>query len=1081
MIEVKNLFKTYNVKGNITKALDDVSIKFPETGMVFLLGKSGSGKSTLLNVCGGLDKADSGEIIIMGKSSSTFSKADFDSYRNTYVGFVFQEYNILNEFSIEDNLSLALELQGKRKNKELVKKLLEQVDLTGFGKRKPNTLSGGQKQRIAIARALIKDPKIIMADEPTGALDSKTGKQVFDTLKKLSKNRLVIVVSHDREFSEIYGDRIIELKDGKILSDETKEKIESKKINDNISLISDSTLSITDSKKLKPEDINKIVEFINNTDGELLISKDDNDINSFKTINHIDNDNKTEKFIDTKPESIKTKQYTKDDTKFIKSKLPMSKASKMGISSLKVKPIRLIFTMLLTIISFVLFGVASALMDFNAEKVTKNSFDQSEYNDVAITNHYNINYKYYYDDKLQSEYTSKNNTYFTKKEIEELASKYGNNILPVIATSTYKEKLSIFNVSSTSNTPKTMLDSSCEGFAIANSNSKYMTNLIGTYPVNKDDIAISNYYAKLLLNSRMIDLGTNEVLTNSSINDLIGKKLKISIYGYEITCKITAIFDTQIPSKYSSFDDKRAVDEWAKEKLDAFSLYLSDTPNKIFLVNENFYKYYYEQTGSKLNPQSNNNKYFNYSNTCRMFLDSNTENWNYISSYNLIDNIALPVRELSSSTSDSVIISIYDLYNLINNSIDHYVSVPNEYWSIDQIAIIQNIYSKYYKLARDKELEIADSYHTEEEKTAFHDKYDHFRTIETEVNILEFIGTEEANEQAEEYRNDPDYINYKYTTDYTDYFNGPNYYDFKEYYKYQEAYNLIDNIYRYNDFHFLGNYDNYIITADELNQLLDLFDYLVKDKFTTLNVTIEISNDKNDKTTINRTISGYYLRKEDGVNYGIYVNKADETYYKPKNYSTTTTNYVLEDSPIYYSSCFVPIKEGNNNIFSEVEKVKNNDEVYQVDNHLYNSISTVVNLISNLKQVFFYIGLILAGFAALLLFNFISVSISSKTHEIGVLRAVGARGNDVFKIFFSESLFIALLSFIIAIIAAFIIVIILNNYITAQLGMTLKLLTFGPLSVVLMLGIALVVAIIGTFIPVFIIARKKPVDSLRSL
>ena len=185
MIEVRNLKKTYNVKGNITKALDDVTIKFPETGMVFLLGKSGSGKSTLLNICGGLDEADSGEVIIMGKSSSTFSKSDFDSYRNTYVGFIFQEYNILSEFSIEDNLSLALELQGKKKDKEKVDYLLKQVDLDGFAKRKPNTLSGGQKQRIAIARALIKDPKIIMADEPTGALDSKTGKQVFDTLKKL--------------------------------------------------------------------------------------------------------------------------------------------------------------------------------------------------------------------------------------------------------------------------------------------------------------------------------------------------------------------------------------------------------------------------------------------------------------------------------------------------------------------------------------------------------------------------------------------------------------------------------------------------------------------------------------------------------------------------------------------------------------------------------------------------------------------------------------------------------------------------------------------------------------------------------
>ncbi len=224
MLEIKNVTKIYNTKGGSVKALDDVSIRFPEKGLVFLLGKSGSGKSTLLNVAGGLDSPTTGEVIVKGKSSKDFTGSDFDSYRNTFVGFIFQEYNVLNEFNVEDNVSLALELQGKTKDREKVLQILEEVELTAFAKRKPNTLSGGQKQRIAIARALVKDPEIIMADEPTGALDSATGKQVFDALKKLSENRLVIVVSHDREFAEIYGDRIVELKDGKIISDVTKER-----------------------------------------------------------------------------------------------------------------------------------------------------------------------------------------------------------------------------------------------------------------------------------------------------------------------------------------------------------------------------------------------------------------------------------------------------------------------------------------------------------------------------------------------------------------------------------------------------------------------------------------------------------------------------------------------------------------------------------------------------------------------------------------------------------------------------------------------------------------------------------------
>ena len=203
MLETKELVKIYKPKKGVpVTALDKVSLKFPDKGMVFLLGKSGSGKSTLLNVLGGLDSYDGGEIIIKGVSSKNFKQQHFDSYRNTYVGFIFQEYNVLDEFSVGANIALAIELQNRKASDGEINDILKQVDLEGFGNRKPNELSGGQKQRVAIARALVKKPQIIMADEPTGALDSNTGRQVFDTLKKLSETKLVIVVSHDREFAE---------------------------------------------------------------------------------------------------------------------------------------------------------------------------------------------------------------------------------------------------------------------------------------------------------------------------------------------------------------------------------------------------------------------------------------------------------------------------------------------------------------------------------------------------------------------------------------------------------------------------------------------------------------------------------------------------------------------------------------------------------------------------------------------------------------------------------------------------------------------------------------------------------------
>ena len=220
MIELKNVSKTYkSKKATNTTALNNISIKFPEKGLVFILGKSGSGKSTLLNVIGGLDKYDDGEVIINGKSTKDFKEKDFDAYRNTYMGFIFQEYYLLENYSIEQNIKLPLELQHKKVTEQAIKDALKQVDLEDISKRKTNELSGGQKQRVAIARALIKNPEIILADEPTGNLDTETGEQIWKILKNLSKDKLVIVVSHDDESAEKYADRIIKIKDGSIISD----------------------------------------------------------------------------------------------------------------------------------------------------------------------------------------------------------------------------------------------------------------------------------------------------------------------------------------------------------------------------------------------------------------------------------------------------------------------------------------------------------------------------------------------------------------------------------------------------------------------------------------------------------------------------------------------------------------------------------------------------------------------------------------------------------------------------------------------------------------------------------------------
>jgi ABC-type lipoprotein export system ATPase subunit len=202
MLQAHHLSKTYNTKKGIScPAVIDVSLEFGKTGMVFILGKSGSGKSTLLNLLSGLDKPDSGEIIVDGHSLKDFTEKDYDNYRNSCIGFIFQEINLIESMTVKDNLAVALELQNKISKAEDIEKALHAVGLDGVEGRMPDELSGGQKQRVAIARALVKTPHIIFADEPTGNLDSDTGKDIIELLKALSREKLIIVVTHDRELA----------------------------------------------------------------------------------------------------------------------------------------------------------------------------------------------------------------------------------------------------------------------------------------------------------------------------------------------------------------------------------------------------------------------------------------------------------------------------------------------------------------------------------------------------------------------------------------------------------------------------------------------------------------------------------------------------------------------------------------------------------------------------------------------------------------------------------------------------------------------------------------------------------------
>ena len=361
MLELKNVSKIYKAKSGDVYALNNINLYFEETGLVFITGKSGSGKTTLLNCIGGLDNFTEGEIFIKEKSTKNFTKSDYDSYRNTYIGFVFQEYNLLDNLSIKKNISLATELQAIKNNEDKIKEILKKVDLEGVENRKPQELSGGQRQRVAIARALIKNPSIIIADEPTGALDSESGHQILSLLKKLSKEKLVIVVSHDLENANKFADRIINLKDGKIESDITINVDNNK----NYNILEDQDiLSVKRGANLKDADLKRIKQAVLN--GKNLAVSDSINTTKQKTI-------------------IKSKKVYDTSSPFIKTHMSFIDTIKLGLNTLKTKPIRLVITILLCAIAFSIFGIFDALSIYNESRLTVNALSSTITNGINIS------------------------------------------------------------------------------------------------------------------------------------------------------------------------------------------------------------------------------------------------------------------------------------------------------------------------------------------------------------------------------------------------------------------------------------------------------------------------------------------------------------------------------------------------------------------------------------------------------------------------------------------------------------------------------------------------------------------------
>lgn len=942
MLEVKNLVKEYKTKGGATvRALADVSINFPEKGMVFLLGKSGSGKSTLLNVAGGLDRPDSGEIIVKGRSSKDFSASDFDSYRNTCVGFVFQEYNILNEFTIEQNIALALQLQNKKNDKAAVNALLEQVDLKGLGKRKPNTLSGGQKQRVAIARALIKDPEIIMADEPTGALDSGTGKQIFDTLKKLSETRLVIIVSHDREFAEHYADRIIELADGKVISDVTKTFAEPQKISENVSVVSDDTIRIEKAEDITEEDVKNIVDILKRHGGEAIIASGDKKLADVKRACKLSADGSEETFKNTG--NVPAKKYD-GKAKFIKSKLPISHAFKIGASGLKTKPVRLVFTVFLSVIAFSLFGVLSAFMTYNPDYSVAKALQEADYLAAAVNASFEYEYTYIcantekgteevnYTNTLQSE------TGFSEADIKNLNNdKHGPKFAGVYVLSQDRTGIPL-NVS-----PKTQKDyfpeTQLKGFS--DCGEKFLQDngfklLNGRFPANASEIAVSEYIDNLYKAAGFDSALNKTIEINDSSNE---KTITLKIAGIYKTGFIDGKFDElKTPSDRLSIKEKENRDKLVSN----FKDYLKNSFALIAFVSDDFYGAHNVQPVS-MRKMSISTSYFDGITIANSPITGSSKNHAYL------------YTEKSAKRN----VESFTFYDLDKNELKNFAAKD---LSLKQLEV-------YVPLRQSEDVEISEKTKTSETSPEQPDGKYYFKNSAGESGEFIVKGY---------YTNGEDYI--------------------------------------------------------------DPCALIVSDEFVTNVVRV--------------------------------------TEYA---FSVSSTKYVA-DGELKYSFALAKTNNSLEQISYILKGEPERGVVRSIDNDVCSGIQLMIELIKALSTVFLVVGIILGGFAALLLLNFISASIAAKTKEIGILRAVGARGADVFRIFFSEAFIFAMICFVLSAIGAGILCNVINNSVTeSTIIPTAALLNFNVLNVGITLLISLFVSAIATFIPVFNAARKSPVDSIRTL
>lgn len=1077
MLEIRNVTKVYRSKtGEQVRALDNVSVTFPAAGMVFILGKSGSGKSTLLNVIGGLDSCDGGEFIIKGKSSKDFVGSDFDAYRNTFIGFIFQEYNILDDFTVGANIGLALELQGIKATPEKINGILSEVDLTNYAHRKPNELSGGQKQRVAIARALVKQPQIIMADEPTGALDSATGKAIFDTLKELSREKLVLIVSHDRDFAERYADRIIELKDGRIISDVTKHEVASTQLSAGVRRVGDRILEIKGGYQLTAEDLAMINRYLAENDRGALLSGDARVNTELRSAVGISESGTLNLFEETGAGDVKAEQYDGKTTRFIRSRLPAKNALKMGSSGLKHKKFRLFLTILLSLLAFGMFGLADTMGAYDKITAATRSIQDSNVTHAS----YQLGVKettYYSDGDKTRESTYYNADSMNDEDIVWLRDVTGLDFVPVFTGSDWGGGASLQSMMKAYQNDSAAYGANLTGFVNMSTEALSSAGLTvtGRLPASAGEIAVSRFIYDQFDHYGFRNVAREETVNAGSLtldatgaNSLLGKHITLSSSairksdGTDYEYVIVGIIDTQFDAgRYEKFlpsDDAAArTDATITDIL--LQMELQDTLTYGFHTLGFVTADAIADMAANANFSGRQQNVGTYTNSLRIVMERGGDMGEYASFYRVASN-----EDLSDMT-----IAWLDGSARTTLGEKEYVISNATYMRILAENVSGNLSAETINEASRTILQNAganpDSFGWEGDATYALLQQEAIRAVYQQdlLDNAAFVADLRRDGGYDEATYNAMSAAEKKSNGWNFYFN----------YLRQNYWNSA-SANRYVPARTLTVICSEALTAASINPMPAIRTY-----------TSNWDNNGNERKLDRGTYDDWTLvgvfdeNKYDGsliISQTLY--DLNETVGREMGAGTSRTVRAKHTSGIW-AFAVAPMPKNS----AEVEKLvrlnyEENDLQFSLQNQVMNTLDNFNDFIETGAKIFLWVGVGFAVFSGLLLMNFITISISYKKREIGILRAVGARSSDVFKIFFSESLIIALINYVLAVAATLTAIFFINRWMRGE-GINVTLLNFGVRQLALMLGVSVGVALISSFLPVWRIARKKPVDAIK--